>query len=219
MRGAGGPELRSASMSIMGTRVVRVEDPAFLTRGATLHRGPPTSAGRRAAPHVRPVARRARPDHRRSTSRRPARRPGWSPCSPAPTSTCAPALLFAGRQQGDDADAAGHRRRSGSSASRSPSSSPRSPTRARTRPNWSRSTTTRCPRWSTSRPPPPTRCCCSPTAGTNTVHGFDHDKELDPHLFDGCEVVVTRDDRQPAGRRRPRWRPAPPPRRGATTGG
>ena len=32
-----------------------------------------------------------------------------------------------------------------------------------------------------------------PDAGTNTSNGFDHDKDLDPNLFDGCEVVVTRE--------------------------
>lgn len=31
-----------------------------------------------------------------------------------------------------------------------------------------------------------------PEAGTNTSNGFDHDKDLDPAFFDGCEVVVTR---------------------------
>jgi aerobic carbon-monoxide dehydrogenase large subunit len=30
-------------------------------------------------------------------------------------------------------------------------------------------------------------------AGTNTSNGFDHEKELDPDLFAGCEVVVTQD--------------------------
>ncbi len=32
-----------------------------------------------------------------------------------------------------------------------------------------------------------------PEAGTNTANGFDHEKDFDPHLFDGCEVVVTRE--------------------------
>ncbi|HEY0814070.1 MAG TPA: molybdopterin cofactor-binding domain-containing protein, partial [Pseudonocardia sp.] len=32
-----------------------------------------------------------------------------------------------------------------------------------------------------------------PDAGTNTSNGFDHDKDLDPHLFDGCAVVVSRE--------------------------
>ncbi|HEX5810639.1 MAG TPA: xanthine dehydrogenase family protein molybdopterin-binding subunit, partial [Pseudonocardia sp.] len=32
-----------------------------------------------------------------------------------------------------------------------------------------------------------------PEAGTNTANGFDHEKDLDPDLFEGCEVVVTRE--------------------------
>ena len=32
-----------------------------------------------------------------------------------------------------------------------------------------------------------------PEAGTNTSNGFDHDKDLDETLFDDCEVVVTRE--------------------------
>ncbi len=32
-----------------------------------------------------------------------------------------------------------------------------------------------------------------PEAGTNTSNGFDHEKDFDPDLFDGCEVVVTRE--------------------------
>jgi carbon-monoxide dehydrogenase large subunit len=32
-----------------------------------------------------------------------------------------------------------------------------------------------------------------PDAGTNTSNGFDHDKDFDPDLFDGCDVVVTRE--------------------------
>ena len=32
-----------------------------------------------------------------------------------------------------------------------------------------------------------------PDAGTNTSNGFDHDKDLDEHLFDDCAVVVTRE--------------------------
>jgi aerobic carbon-monoxide dehydrogenase large subunit len=32
-----------------------------------------------------------------------------------------------------------------------------------------------------------------PEAGTNTSNGFDHEKDLDPNLFDGCEVVITRE--------------------------
>ena len=32
-----------------------------------------------------------------------------------------------------------------------------------------------------------------PEAGTNTSNGFDHEKEFDPELFDGCDVVVTRE--------------------------
>ncbi len=31
-----------------------------------------------------------------------------------------------------------------------------------------------------------------PDAGTNTSNGFKHDQDFDEHLFDGCEVVVTR---------------------------
>ena len=32
-----------------------------------------------------------------------------------------------------------------------------------------------------------------PAAGTNTSNGFDHDTDFDADLFDGCEVVVTRE--------------------------
>ena len=32
-----------------------------------------------------------------------------------------------------------------------------------------------------------------PDAGTNTSNGFGHDKEFDPDFFDGCDVVVTRE--------------------------
>ncbi|MGQ0574088.1 MAG: xanthine dehydrogenase family protein molybdopterin-binding subunit [Pseudonocardia sp.] len=32
-----------------------------------------------------------------------------------------------------------------------------------------------------------------PEAGTNTANGFALDEEFDPHLFDGCDVVVTRE--------------------------
>jgi carbon-monoxide dehydrogenase large subunit len=31
-----------------------------------------------------------------------------------------------------------------------------------------------------------------PDAGTNTSNGFDHEKDFDPDLFEGCDVVVTR---------------------------
>ena len=67
------------------------------------------------------------------------------------------------------------------------------PTRARTPPTWWRSTTTRCPRWSTCGPPRRTRCCCSTDVGTNTSNGFGLDEEFDEHLFDDCEVVVTQE--------------------------
>jgi carbon-monoxide dehydrogenase large subunit len=32
-----------------------------------------------------------------------------------------------------------------------------------------------------------------PDAGTNTSNGFDHNKDFDPELFEGCDVVVTRE--------------------------
>jgi carbon-monoxide dehydrogenase large subunit len=32
-----------------------------------------------------------------------------------------------------------------------------------------------------------------PEAGTNTSNGFDHNKDFDPELFEGCDVVVTRE--------------------------
>jgi carbon-monoxide dehydrogenase large subunit len=32
-----------------------------------------------------------------------------------------------------------------------------------------------------------------PEAGTNTSNGFDHDKDFDPAFFDGCEVVLTQE--------------------------
>jgi carbon-monoxide dehydrogenase large subunit len=32
-----------------------------------------------------------------------------------------------------------------------------------------------------------------PEAGTNTSNGFDHNKDFDPELFAGCDVVVTRE--------------------------
>jgi carbon-monoxide dehydrogenase large subunit len=32
-----------------------------------------------------------------------------------------------------------------------------------------------------------------PDAGTNTSNGYGHDKDFDPDLFDGCDVVVTRE--------------------------
>lgn len=32
-----------------------------------------------------------------------------------------------------------------------------------------------------------------PEAGTNTSNGFDHTKDFDPDFFDGCDVVVTRE--------------------------
>ena len=56
-------------------------------------------------------------------------------------------------------------------------------------------------------------------AGTNTVSGFGLDEQFDEHLFDGCEVVVTAGDRQPAARRRAAGDARGRGASGATTGG
>ena len=62
--------------------------PGVPLAGRHVHRRPDRrTADRCAAPDAGPVPTRARADHRRSTSRRPDRRPAWSPWSPAPTST------------------------------------------------------------------------------------------------------------------------------------
>ena len=58
-----------------------------------------------------------------------------------------------------------------------------------------------------------------PEAGTNTATGFGLDEPFDEHLFDGCEVVVTAGDRQPAARRLAAGDPRRRGASGATTGG
>ena len=167
--------------------------PGVPLAGRDLHRRPDRRAADRcAAPDAGPVPAGARARSPRSTSRRPARRPAWSPWSPAPTSTWRRRCCSRPRPRAWSGPG-WPPRRCGSSASRWRPCSPSRPTRARTRPTWSRSTTTRCRRWSTCGPPPPTRCCCSTTSAPTRPTGFGLDKEFDEHLFDDCEVVVTQE--------------------------
>ena len=178
-------------MSILGTRVVRIEDPVFLTRGARLHRRPRRRrlAGARAR-HVRPFADRPRPHRsdrhvggagaarrRRRVHRRRLR------------ATCRSQPRGCRSSRRDVAPAAGHRHRALRRRAGRRRSSPRIATRARTPPSWSRSTTTRCPPSSTRATPRATRCCSSRRPARTS--SCANDVELDPDFFDGCEVVVS----------------------------
>ena len=57
-----------------------------------------------------------------------------------------------------------------------------------------------------------------PAAGTNVAAAFGDAGKLAADLFDGCEVVVSRTS-STSGSRRPRWRPARRPRGGRPTAG
>ena len=201
-------------MSIMGTRVVRTEDPAFLTRGGTytadlalpgaLHltlvRSPVAHARiasvdvaeARSAPGVVDVVTGAEVD--------------LAPAKPAPVGHDAmvrpllatdrvrfvgepvAAVLTEQAYQGPDAA------------------------------ELVSSTTTRCPRWSTCEPRPRDEVLLFASAGTNTVVGFGLEKPFDEHLFDGCERWSPPRS-STSGSPPRRSRPAPPRRSGATTGG
>ena len=182
-------------MSIMGTRVVRVEDPAFLTRGArytddldlvgalhlTLVRSPT-----RARPH-RVDRRRGGPFGARRRRR----------ASPAPTSTSRPRCCSPGptrRWCGRSWPPTW----CGSSASRSPPSSPRSAYQGQDAADLVEVDYDPLPVVIDLKAAATDEVLLFPEAGTNTSNGFDHDKDFDADLFDGCEVVVTQRDRQPA---------------------
>ena len=136
-------------MSILGTRVVRTEDPGFLTTGA-VYTDDVVDERLAGACHVffvrSPIA------HARITSvdtSAALEAPGviavFTGADPADLAPLGPPMpdMVNGR--------IAHRCWPGTwcatSASRWPSSSPRTPTRGRTRPSWSAPTTTRCPPW------------------------------------------------------------------------
>ena len=83
-------------MSILGNRVLRSEDPKFLTVGGSYVADlrDPLLDGR-AARRLRPLDGGPRHHHARSTSRRPATPPASSPSSPARTSPTCPTLPLA----------------------------------------------------------------------------------------------------------------------------
>ena len=179
-------------VSILGTRVLRTEDPKFLTTGGeyTEDLVDERLAGAAHVFFVRSPLAHARItgidlDAVRAT-------PGVvAAYAAADLADLRPGLPDARHERRDDPAACSPPTRSGTSASRSRWSSPRTRTRARTRPSWSTSTTSRCPRWSTRATRPGTRRCCSPTPAPTPCCTFGR-RQLDEHLFDGCEVVVTR---------------------------
>ena len=185
-------------MSILGNRVLRVEDPKFLTVGGTYvdDLRIPVLDG---AAHVTYV--RSTMAHARLTSidvERGARpRPAWSPCSPPPTSTCAD--LPPSTPMLNPAMARPFLARDGraSSASRSRPSSPSDPSRAPTPPSSVCSTTTRCPRSSTRGGRSPTRSCCprrpAPTSWSTSPSAA-------PTTSSTAARSSSPQDRQPAGR-------------------
>ena len=196
--------------SILGNRVVRVEDPRLLTAGGTYVED--LDAARRGVAHLRPLAvrptpaspridigrgrgaaRRARRAHRRRPRRARARRPTSTPAFPE---AHAPAVR--GRRHRAlrrPAGGGGHRRGPGH--------------RVPTPPTSSSSTTTRCPPSSSPRRRPRDEVLLFPEAGTNVVQRFASKTPAD---FADCEVVVGRAHRQPAHDGGARSRPARAPR-------
>ena len=131
-------------MSILGTRVSRIEDPRLLTEGGTLHGRPPRPCARgRRARHVRAVDRGARAGRGGRRRRGAQRCPGVVDVVTGADVDLAPAARrwATARWPGRSWPSTG----SASSASRWPSCSPRPPSRAPTPPSWWSSTTSRCP--------------------------------------------------------------------------
>ena len=172
-------------MSILGNRVLRIEDPKFLTVGGDLCRRPP--ARRRRTRHVRPLDDGPRPASSRRRLRAPAM-PGvlavvtaadldLPDLDPRPRRSSAEPIwrpLLA-----TDACA--------SSASRSSPSWPRPRPQAADARRASSSTTSRCRRWSIPRRPTRRPCCSSPTPARHVAMAIPADDRAD---FAGCEVVV-----------------------------
>ena len=194
-------------MSILGTRVVRTEDPLFLTRGASYT---DDLIDERLAGAVHATFVRSQVAHGRIAVRRHdggPRRPGWWRSSPPTTRDLRRSRRVPMIDEGMTRPLAGHghgplrrrhrRRRPHRGAL---------PGRGRRRAGGGR-LSTRCPPWSTPRRGPATRCCfprrpaptCSPPSGEPAPTDF----------FAGCEVVVTR-GWSTSGWRRCRWRPGPP---------
>ena len=155
-----------------------------------LHRRP--RPGRSVAPHARPVPPRARPRSRRSTSGRPARRPASSPCSPAPTSTSRPRCCSAGPT----------RRWCGAFLATDVVRFVGEPVAAVLTEEAYQGQDAAdlvevdydpLPVVIDLKAAATDEVLLFPEAGTNTSNGFDHEKDFDPDLFDGCEVVVTRE--------------------------
>ena len=174
--------------SILGNRVLRVEDPRMLTVGGTYVEDVELAGA--AVAHLRPVAHRPRRDrhdrHRRGASRCPASSPSspaptWRPGSAAPaTSTRCSTRRCAGRSWPPNASAT-----SASPSSRSSSETARR--RHRRRRARASSTTTRCRSWSTPRSSRRDEVLLFPDAGTNVVHRWRRRRPAD---FGDCEVVV-----------------------------
>ena len=193
-------------MSILGNRVLRTEDPKFLTVGGTYvdDLRDPLLDGAAHVTFVRSTVAHAA-HHAIDTSRGGRRRPAWSACSPPPTSASPPrrrrcrcstpaddrgrgwptaSVRFVGEPV---AVVVTEERYQGADAAElvvvdyEPlAASSTSRTRGRR-----------------------TRSCCSPSAGTNVVHRASPTPAAPTTFFDGCEVVVAAAHRQPAGRRRP----------------
>ncbi len=184
-----GPELGSESMSIMGTRVVRTEDPAFLSRGArytddldlvgALH----LTLVRSAVAHARITA--VDVEEARSS-------PGVVAVLTGADVDLAPALLFAGvnkamvrpflatdvvRFVGEPVVAVlTEEAYQGQDAA-----------------DLVEIDYDPLPVVIDLKAAATDEVLLFPDAGTNTSNGFDHEKDFEPDLFDGCDVVVTRE--------------------------
>ncbi len=143
---------------------------------------------RSCGPHWR--TRRITGDRRRGGQGRARRRRRGHRRRPRPRTGAA----VPGGEQGDGPAVPRHRQgafRRGAGGGRAHRAAP---TRARTPPSWSRSTTTRCRPWSTCRTPLADEVAAVPTRPAPTSpSAFGLDEEFDEHLFDDCEVVVTRE--------------------------
>ena len=193
-------------MSILGNRVVRIEDPKLLTGGGTLHRRP-RPGGRPFVTYVRsPMA------HARIVGidiadalAAPGVVGGVHRRRPRPRAVPARHLHAARRRCRVRSSPATS---SASSASPSPRCSPRSATRAKTPPSWWWSTTSRCPSSSIPTSRWPARSCSSPRRGPTCASR----SRARGCRSTSCEVVVEAAHRQPEGRAVPARGPggAPP---------